>query len=68
MLPDRGSGVGDETQIHTHMCYSDSTISSPSIAALDADVISIETARSHMELLDAFAGYRYPARDRPRRL
>lgn len=55
------SGVGDETQIHTHMCYSEFNDIIGSIAAMDADVISIETARSQMELLDAFAGFRYPA-------
>ena len=55
------SGVGDATQIHTHMCYSEFNDIIASIAAMDADVISIETARSQMELLDAFAGYRYPA-------
>lgn len=55
------SGVADATQIHTHMCYSEFNDIIASIAELDADVISIETARSQMELLDAFAGYRYPA-------
>lgn len=55
------SGVGDATQIHTHMCYSEFNDIIASIAAMDADVISIESARSQMELLDAFAGYRYPA-------
>jgi 5-methyltetrahydropteroyltriglutamate--homocysteine methyltransferase len=55
------SGVGDATQIHTHMCYSEFNDIIASIGAMDADVISIETARSHMELLDAFADYRYPA-------
>jgi 5-methyltetrahydropteroyltriglutamate--homocysteine methyltransferase len=55
------SGVGDATQIHTHMCYSEFNDIIASIAAMDADVISIETARSQMELLDAFAGYHYPA-------
>ncbi len=55
------SGVGNETQIHTHMCYSEFNDIIASIAAMDADVISIETARSQMELLDAFAGFRYPA-------
>jgi 5-methyltetrahydropteroyltriglutamate--homocysteine methyltransferase len=55
------SGVGDATQIHTHMCYSEFNDIIASIAAMDADVISIETARSQMELLDAFAGYDYPA-------
>ncbi|WP_298742827.1 5-methyltetrahydropteroyltriglutamate--homocysteine S-methyltransferase [uncultured Brevundimonas sp.] len=55
------SGVRDETQVHTHMCYSEFNDIIRSIGAMDADVISIETARSRMELLDAFAGYRYPA-------
>ncbi|RZJ30440.1 MAG: 5-methyltetrahydropteroyltriglutamate--homocysteine S-methyltransferase, partial [Brevundimonas sp.] len=55
------SGVRDETQIHTHMCYSEFNDIIQSIGAMDADVISIETSRSKMELLDAFSGYRYPA-------
>jgi 5-methyltetrahydropteroyltriglutamate--homocysteine methyltransferase len=55
------SGVADATQIHTHMCYSEFNDIIASIGAMDADVISIETARSQMELLDAFAGYHYPA-------
>jgi 5-methyltetrahydropteroyltriglutamate--homocysteine methyltransferase len=55
------SGVRDETQIHTHMCYSEFNDILPAIGAMDADVISIETARSQMELLDAFADYAYPA-------
>ena len=55
------SGVDDATQIHTHMCYSEFNDIIGSIAAMDADVISIETARSQMELLDAFAGFHYPA-------
>jgi 5-methyltetrahydropteroyltriglutamate--homocysteine methyltransferase len=55
------SGVRDVTQIHTHMCYSEFNDIIASIGAMDADVISIETARSKMELLDAFAGYRYSA-------
>jgi 5-methyltetrahydropteroyltriglutamate--homocysteine methyltransferase len=54
------SGVRDATQIHTHMCYSEFNDIIDSIGALDADVISIETARSRMELLDAFTTYRYP--------
>ena len=54
------SGVADETQIHTHMCYSEFNDIVASIGAMDADVISIETARSKMELLDAFTTYRYP--------
>jgi 5-methyltetrahydropteroyltriglutamate--homocysteine methyltransferase len=55
------SGVADATQIHTHMCYSEFNDIIAAIGAMDADVISIETARSKMELLDAFAGYAYPA-------
>ena len=54
------SGVKDETQIHTHMCYSEFNDIVPSIGAMDADVISIESARSRMELLGAFHDYRYP--------
>jgi 5-methyltetrahydropteroyltriglutamate--homocysteine methyltransferase len=55
------AGVADATQIHTHMCYSEFNDILPSIGAMDADVISIETARSQMELLEGFAAYRYPA-------
>jgi 5-methyltetrahydropteroyltriglutamate--homocysteine methyltransferase len=54
------SGVRDETQIHTHMCYSEFNDIIDAIGAMDADVISIETSRSKMELLDAFKNYRYP--------
>jgi len=54
------SGVADDTQIHTHMCYSEFNDIIDSIGAMDADVISIETSRSRMELLDAFVTYRYP--------
>ena len=54
------SGVADQTQIHTHMCYSEFNDIIDSIAALDADVISIETARSNLELLDAFTSFEYP--------
>jgi 5-methyltetrahydropteroyltriglutamate--homocysteine methyltransferase len=54
------SGVADATQIHTHMCYSEFNDIIDAIAAMDADVISIETSRSRMELLDAFRTYRYP--------
>jgi 5-methyltetrahydropteroyltriglutamate--homocysteine methyltransferase len=54
------SGVRDETQIHTHMCYSEFNDILPSIAALDADVITIETSRSDMELLDGFGNFAYP--------
>ena len=55
------AGAGEATQIHTHMCYSEFNDILPAIAALDADVISIETARSQMELLEAFAAFDYPA-------
>ena len=54
------SVVRDETQIHTHMCYSEFNDILPVIAAMDADVITIETSRSRMELLDGFGRYRYP--------
>lgn len=54
------SGVRDETQIHTHMCYSEFNDVIESIAAMDADVITIETSRSDMELLEAFERFAYP--------
>jgi 5-methyltetrahydropteroyltriglutamate--homocysteine methyltransferase len=54
------SVVRNETQIHTHMCYSEFNDIIKHIAAMDADVITIETSRSQMELLKAFADYRYP--------
>jgi 5-methyltetrahydropteroyltriglutamate--homocysteine methyltransferase len=54
------SGVKDETQIHTHMCYCDFGEVMDSIAALDADVISLEASRSGMELLEDFATFKYP--------
>ena len=54
------SGVADETQIHTHMCYSEFNDIIESLADLDADVITIETARSNMELLEAFSRFQYP--------
>ncbi|MFZ2289280.1 MAG: 5-methyltetrahydropteroyltriglutamate--homocysteine S-methyltransferase [Halopseudomonas yangmingensis] len=54
------SGVRDETQIHTHMCYSEFNDVIESIAAMDADVITIETSRSDMELLQAFERFDYP--------
>ena len=54
------AGVDDTTQIHTHMCYSEFNDILPSIAAMDADVITIETSRSDMELLEAFGQFRYP--------
>ncbi|MGL4407554.1 MAG: 5-methyltetrahydropteroyltriglutamate--homocysteine S-methyltransferase, partial [Zoogloea sp.] len=54
------NGVRDETQIHTHMCYSEFNDIIASIADMDADVITIETSRSDMELLDAFDDFDYP--------
>ncbi|MFJ4375822.1 5-methyltetrahydropteroyltriglutamate--homocysteine S-methyltransferase [Pseudomonas japonica] len=54
------SGVRDETQIHTHMCYSEFNDVIEAIAAMDADVITIETSRSDMELLEAFEKFDYP--------
>jgi len=54
------SGVRPETQIHTHMCYCEFNDIIAAIAALDADVISIEASRSKMDLLDAFVKFRYP--------
>jgi 5-methyltetrahydropteroyltriglutamate--homocysteine methyltransferase len=53
-------GVSNATQIHTHMCYSEFNDIIASIAAMDADVISVETARSRMELLEAFSGFAWP--------
>ncbi|MDR3004504.1 MAG: 5-methyltetrahydropteroyltriglutamate--homocysteine S-methyltransferase [Acidovorax sp.] len=54
------NGVQDATQIHTHMCYSEFNDIIASIADMDADVITIETSRSDMELLAAFAHFQYP--------
>ncbi|MDC6166335.1 5-methyltetrahydropteroyltriglutamate--homocysteine S-methyltransferase, partial [Paucibacter sp. XJ19-41] len=54
------SAVRDETQIHTHMCYSEFNDILPEIAAMDADVITIETSRSDMELLRGFGDFKYP--------
>lgn len=54
------SGVRDETQIHTHMCYSEFNDVIEAIAAMDADVITLETSRSDMELLQAFEAFDYP--------
>ncbi|AFJ03143.1 5-methyltetrahydropteroyltriglutamate-- homocysteine methyltransferase [Methylophaga frappieri] len=54
------NGVENETQIHTHMCYSEFNDIIESIAAMDADVITIETSRSDMELLDVFNAFSYP--------
>jgi 5-methyltetrahydropteroyltriglutamate--homocysteine methyltransferase len=53
-------GVRDATQIHTHMCYSEFNDIIEAVAAMDADVISMETSRSRMELLDAFTHFHYP--------
>jgi 5-methyltetrahydropteroyltriglutamate--homocysteine methyltransferase len=53
-------GVKAETQIHTHMCYSEFNDIIGAVAAMDADVISIETSRSAMELLEAFVSFQYP--------
>ncbi|MEH6561548.1 MAG: 5-methyltetrahydropteroyltriglutamate--homocysteine S-methyltransferase, partial [Marinobacter sp.] len=54
------NGVEDGTQIHTHMCYSEFNDIIGAIARMDADVITIETSRSAMELLDAFKSFEYP--------
>ena len=54
------SGVRDRTQIHTHMCYAEFNDIMAEIADMDADVITIETSRSQMELLEAFKDFRYP--------
>ena len=54
------NGVRDETQIHTHMCYSEFNEIIASIAEMDADVVTIESSRSNMELLDAFEDFHYP--------
>jgi 5-methyltetrahydropteroyltriglutamate--homocysteine methyltransferase len=48
------ASVEDDTQIHTHMCYSDFNKIFDAIDELDADVISIETSRSHGELVSTF--------------
>lgn len=55
------SGVSDETQIHSHMCYSEFNDIIEAIGAMDADVIAIEASRSQMELLGSFVRYRYPS-------
>jgi 5-methyltetrahydropteroyltriglutamate--homocysteine methyltransferase len=52
--------AADATQIHTHMCYAEFNDIIQAIAAMDADVITIETSRSQMELLDAFSDFNYP--------
>jgi 5-methyltetrahydropteroyltriglutamate--homocysteine methyltransferase len=54
------AGVADRTQIHTHMCYCEFNDIIEAIAELDADVISIESSRSEMELLEAFRTFKYP--------
>lgn len=54
------NGVNDDTQIHTHMCYSEFNDIIEAIAQMDADVITIETSRSDMELLDVFEQFEYP--------
>lgn len=54
------TGCEDSTQIHTHMCYSEFNDILPAIASMDADVITIETSRSDMELLTAFGEFKYP--------
>lgn len=54
------AGVRDDTQIHTHMCYSEFGDILSAVAAMDADVLSIETSRSKMELLEDFARFSYP--------
>src|SRR6218665_2094904 len=54
------NGVADETQIHTHMCYSEFNDIIEAIARMDADAITIETSRSDMELLDVFETFAYP--------
>ncbi len=54
------SGVGDDTQIHSHMCYSEFNTIAKWIAKMDADVISIEASRSGMDLLQAFKDFEYP--------
>lgn len=54
------SGVANDTQIHTHMCYSEFNDIIESVAAMDADCITIETSKSNMKLLDAFVNFEYP--------
>jgi len=53
-------GVKDTTQIHTHMCYSEFNDIIKAISDMDTDVISIETSRSDMELLDVLDNFNYP--------
>ncbi len=54
------SGVREDTQIQTHMCYAEFHDIMEAIADLDADVLLIESARSHLEILSAFVDYHYP--------
>jgi 5-methyltetrahydropteroyltriglutamate--homocysteine methyltransferase len=54
------SVAADETQIHTHMCYAEFSDILPAITAMDADVLTIETSRSNMELLESFGAFEYP--------
>ncbi|QKI88845.1 5-methyltetrahydropteroyltriglutamate--homocysteine S-methyltransferase [Thiomicrorhabdus xiamenensis] len=54
------SGVANDTQIHTHMCYSEFNDIIEAVAQMDADVITIETSKSQMKLLDAFVDFDYP--------
>lgn len=54
------AGANDETQIHTHMCYSEFGDILDAVVRMDADVLSVEAARSQMELLDAFKQRQYP--------
>jgi 5-methyltetrahydropteroyltriglutamate--homocysteine methyltransferase len=54
------SGANDETQIHTHMCYSEFADILDAVVRMDADVLSVEAARSQMELLDTFNQKQYP--------
>jgi 5-methyltetrahydropteroyltriglutamate--homocysteine methyltransferase len=54
------SGVRDDTQVHTHMCYAEFGDILEAVAEMDADVVSIETSRSRMELLTEFGRFRYP--------
>ncbi len=54
------SGVQNDTQIHTHMCYSEFNDIIEAVAQMDADVITIETSKSQMKLLDAFVDFQYP--------
>lgn len=59
------AGAGNAVQVHTHMCYSEFNDIIEAVAAMDADVVSIETSRSRMALLDAFVRFRYPSQIGP---